>query len=442
MELVNSYKVKIVNSNKIFNETISIYRNALAYIIDIVNLEFDSIKNLQLKEKNNFMEKLIHKTSTNSYPKYDFDKRFPKFPSYFRRTVLQDAIGIVSSYKSNLENYENRKYHYISNGKKFKEKKPILNKKHFKFPALYKGNMFNFISDNKVQVKIFKNNDWVWLTINLRNQDVKYINKNFANKKGLSPILEKSGRNYYLRFSFKDNVKLKNNKLKDKLVMGVDLGINHSAVCSIINYEGTVLKRKFINQAREKDLQNHLIKRIIKKQKHNRNNTYKSLWNKINNLNTQIINNTVNEIVNFAKENNVDHIVFEYLDFKGKRKGQLKLKMLMWAKRTIFNKVLHKAHLYGIRVNRTSAKNTSKLAFDGSGIVKRNNTNFKLCTFKNGKQYNCDLNASYNIGARFIIGEIFKTLSESKKSLLEAKVPLVKWRTTCTLSTLREIVNL
>lgn len=256
------------------------------------------------------MEKLIHKTSANPYPKYDFDKRFLKLPSYFRRTVLQDALGIVSSYKSNLENYENRKYHYVSNGKKFKEKKPTLNNIHFKFPALYKGNMFNFLSDNKVQVKMFKNNDWVWLTINLRNQDVKYINKNFANKKGLSPILEKSGRNYYLRFSFKDNVKLKNNKLKDKLVMGVDLGINHYAVCSIINYEGTVLKRKFINQAREKDLQNHLIKRMIKKQKHNRNNTYKSLWNKINNLNTQIINDTVNKIINFAKENNVDHIVF------------------------------------------------------------------------------------------------------------------------------------
>jgi putative transposase len=40
-------------------------------------------------------------------------------------------------------------------------------------------------------------------------------------------------------------------------------------------------------------------------------------------------------------------------------------------------------------------------AFDGSGKVQRDKANYALATFANGKHYNADLNAAYNIGARF-----------------------------------------
>ncbi|MGL6338603.1 MAG: IS200/IS605 family accessory protein TnpB-related protein, partial [Waterburya sp.] len=33
----------------------------------------------------------------------------------------------------------------------------------------------------------------------------------------------------------------------------------------------------------------------------------------------------------------------------------------------------------------------------------RSSTNYELAVFSTGKQYNCDLSASYNIGARFIL---------------------------------------
>ncbi|MGK7940705.1 MAG: zinc ribbon domain-containing protein, partial [Crocosphaera sp.] len=38
---------------------------------------------------------------------------------------------------------------------------------------------------------------------------------------------------------------------------------------------------------------------------------------------------------------------------------------------------------------------------NGSGKVKRNKNNYSLCVFPSGKQYNADLGASYNIGARY-----------------------------------------
>ncbi|MBQ6635934.1 MAG: transposase, partial [Lachnospiraceae bacterium] len=53
-----------------------------------------------------------------------------------------------------------------------------------------------------------------------------------------------------------------------------------------------------------------------------------------------------------------------------------------------------------------------------------------------GKVYNCDLNASYNIGARYFIRELIKPLPATAKQRLEAEVPSVSKRSTCTLSTL------
>jgi hypothetical protein len=52
-------------------------------------------------------------------------------------------------------------------------------------------------------------------------------------------------------------------------------------------------------------------------------------------------------------------------------------------------------------------------AYDGSGNVKRGKavkegTSYSMCQFESGKMYNCDLNASYNIGARYFIRELYK----------------------------------
>ena len=77
----------------------------------------------------------------------------------------------------------------------------------------------------------------------------------------------------------------------------------------------------------------------------------------------------------------------------------------------------------------------------------RDSGNHSLCTFqqedaqKKAKQYNCDLSASYNIGARYFIREILKPLPETERSLLEAKVPAVKRRTSCVYADLRELIS-
>ena len=94
----------------------------------------------------------------------------------------------------------------------------------------------------------------------------------------------------------------------------------------------------------------------------------------------------------------------------------------------------------GIRVSYICAVNTSRLAFDGSGKVLRGKdagfNTYELCKFTTGKVYNCDLSASKNIGARFFIRVLLKSLSAKEELLVLAKVPELNRRTSCCLATL------
>ena len=62
--------------------------------------------------------------------------------------------------------------------------------------------------------------------------------------------------------------------------------------------------------------------------------------------------------------------------------------------------------------------------------------NYSICTFPNGKQYHCDLNASYNIGARYFIRELLKSDSVMKRLPSQTKDSDYGTGTTRTLSTL------
>ena len=62
-----------------------------------------------------------------------------------------------------------------------------------------------------------------------------------------------------------------------------------------------------------------------------------------------------------------------------------------------------------------------------------------LATFASSKQYNADLNACYNIGARYFIREVTKPMSKKAWSQCKAKVPDIERRTQCTLHSLRQL---
>ena len=112
----------------------------------------------------------------------------------------------------------------------------------------------------------------------------------------------------------------------------------------------------------------------------------------------------------------------------------------MWRKRDIQHRVEALAARNGIRVSYICAVNASRLAYDGSGKVIRGKdagfNTYELCKFTTGKVYNCDLSASKNIGARFFIRVLLKSLSAKEELLVLAKVPELNRRTSCCLATL------
>ena len=199
--------------------------------------------------------------------------------------------------------------------------------------------------------------------------------------------------------------------------------------------DGTVIGRKFLDLSREKDSLNHAINRIKKAQQHGAKRTPK-LWARAKGINTNIANLTAQFIIDTVISYNADVVIFEYLDLNGKKRGSKKQRLHLWKSRAVQAIVSNKMHRLGKRISHICAWGTSRLAYDGSGEVKRDEKNYSMCVFQTGKKYNCDLSASYNIGARYFIREILKSLSVTLRLDMEAKVPSCTKRSTCTLATL------
>ena len=242
MEITSSYAVKLQSSrviNSHLANTVTIYRKAVIFFINVINTEWDAVQLVYSQNKQKaqrLVEKLTHRTKVNSTPKYQFDEQFCKFPSYFRRAAIDFALGAVSSYRSNLRNWE-------SNGKVGDS--PKLPKKVDAAPVFFKDNMSG--SDdmlagktNAVNLKLYVNNDWVWVPINCRRQDVKYLNKYWADVTSNAPVLivkhahGKKKRKFCLMYSFTEtrDLSLRDAPLQDRVILAVDLGINTDAVCS------------------------------------------------------------------------------------------------------------------------------------------------------------------------------------------------------------------
>ena len=433
MNIFSSYKVKIKHYNHIFEQTVEIYRNAVSFFIDVCDKEWDVLEPLKNLERCRKIEELTLQTKKNQNLKYDFNERFYKMPSYLRRSAINTATGCYSSYYSNLKNWEEKS---VGNRPKLQLDRNVM-------PTLYKDNMYIRTDNNTARIKIFHKNDWVWLDVELNNQDVKYIQNHCKFKKEYVPTLKKQGKCWYLVFPFEDKVEFQKVDIQDQVICAVDLGLNNNATCSIMQSDGTVVGRKFVNLATEKD---HLYKALNRVKKAQQNGARKchTLWKHVNDLNTDISRKTAKEIIDLAVLYNVDVIVFEYLDTQGKKKGKGKQKLALWRKQEIQKLVEHKAHILGIRISHICAWNTSKLAFDGSGKVERGTYvqngvekyNYSICTFPNGKQYHCDLNASYNIGARYFIRELLKSDSVMRRLPSQTKDSDYGTGTTRTLSTL------
>ncbi len=432
MQTHSTYSVKIKEYRYVFKDTISLFRKAVDFFIDVCLEEWESVVAISSSnDKAMFIEKLCHKTKKRPVVKYDFDTDFYKFPSYLRRAAIKEAVGKVSSYKSNLANNQPN------------AGRP---KAGYAYPCMYRDDTFVRTGTYTAEVKVFIRGTWDWLSIKLKKSDVDYIDCHCKDFKECAPILQKRGKQWFLDFCFKKKVTLNNTPLKERTILAVDLGINNAYACCVMRSDGTVVGRKIFSLPKEKDSLNHKIGKIKKAQQHGNRKTPR-LWAKAKGVNKDIATKTASSIIDMAVAYNVDVIVFEHLDLNHKKRGSKKQRLHLWRANYVQEIVTGKAHRLGMRISHVNAWRTSKLAFDDSGPVSRGEYlqngktcyNYSICVFSTGKTYNCDLNASYNIGARYFIRELLKSLSATARLDMETKVSSCAKRSTCTLS---DLINL
>ena len=138
METTVSYSLEIKDEYRCFYDTVEVYQEAVSFLVSVVFENYGSIEdsiesagNQQYKQR--AVEKLVHTTEGNEARYNAFDKRFHKFPSYFRRSAISVALGAVESYRKNLMFWEQSDR---------KCKRPRLKINRNVMPVFFKGNMF------------------------------------------------------------------------------------------------------------------------------------------------------------------------------------------------------------------------------------------------------------------------------------------------------------
>ena len=438
MKQMSSYPVRISRSadiRKTLSATAGIYRRAVDFFISVCMEEWDTVSACKGQTgKVNAVEAFTVKTSKRKTVPYDFGKDFYKFPSYLRRAAIAQAVGKVSSYKSNLKDWE-------ASDPRTRGRIPGCPCAGYVYPAMYRDNMFVRTGTYTASVKVFTRNTWDWLEIGLRKGDADYIVRHCRGRRECVPTLRKRGKCWYLDFAFEEKIGLPDTEACGRRILAVDLGINSACTCCVMGPDGTVTGRSFLKLSGENDRLDRAVGRIKRAQQHGARRMPR-LWAGAKGISRDIAVKTAGYIVKTAVLYNVDVIVMEHLDTRGRKRGSRKQRLHHWRAMYVQRMVAQKAHRERIRVSTVCAWNTSRLAFDGSGRVKRGKEsektadNYSICEFSTGKIYNCDLNASYNIGARYFIREILKSLPATAEQRLEAKDPSVSKRSTCTLSTL------
>ena len=383
--------------------TISVYQRACKFLTSIVYTHWNLLGSLNRKSAVPVVEQLMHKTKKNINPKYSiFGKAFYKMPSYYRRAAIAFALGQVSSFVSRYRNWQSGQ-----SRNKRTSKPPKLTIGSNCYPALYKGQCYRLDSTNEVDIKLFNGKEWLWETIKISAVRNRH---RIPENKQLSPYLIEKNRKWNLAVPF--HCKPKKKEGLDHLV-SVDQGINTTAVVAVVDSIGTVIHREFIHPGRDIDRRDKKLKSIASKASKTMGKGGKlhkgfcaNIYRKCRNINRQIAHQVSKRIVQIAMDFNCSVIAFEYLkNWKpkgGKKRSNLKQRFHGWLKSMIRDYTEEKWSELGGKVKDVIARGTSSNAYDGSGKVKRDQSNYALATFSNGKRYNCDLSASYNIAARAI----------------------------------------
>ncbi|NEO37432.1 MAG: IS200/IS605 family element transposase accessory protein TnpB [Moorea sp. SIOASIH] len=424
----------------LFGETVKVYRRACRFLIGIIYTHWAELACLTADQLTPAVERLMHETAKRPNIKYpQFNQAFYKFPSYYRRAAIAFAAGQVSSYVTRYNEWQ------AGARKRRNASPPKLNTDTGCYPALYKGQCYKLHGFDsakptlreQLEIKVFNGSDWVWTTVQITGLRERH---QVASNKMLSPSLIFNERACHLSVPFS----CKPEKRKPEAnVTAVDLGINTTATIAVVTHSGTVIHRKFIHPGRDIDRRDKRLKSVSVRASLTMGKGGKlhkgfcSLtYQKCQRINNQIGHVVSKRIVEIALTFNSEAIVFENLKgWKpkgGRKRSNLRQRFHGWLKAKIRDFTEMKWSELGGKVIEVVAAYTSKLAFDGSGKVKRDSLNYALATFCSGKQFNADLNGAYNIGARGVLKLVRRNDNEGRSSKSSGRPPR-SWACLCDL---------
>lgn len=409
---------------QVLEQTVEMYRQFVHALRIIMTARWSTCGTMGATsgELQKFIEALIHPTGIRPHaPVRYFQQRFYKFPSYLRRSAIADAHGQVASFMTRYDQWQSnaRRRH------KF-EAPPASGSAAGCWPSLYKGQCIKF--DDRLTVasiKVFDNGDWVW-----RDIPIKRVGKRAQDvlQKRLSPQLIINRKGVFLGVPYEQNVTL--GPQEAEVVCSVDLGINTTITASIVRSDGTVLARRFIHRARDIDRLHKRLEKIrvaARKTKRLTKGFASSWYRKGYAIAKNAAHHMTRKLVDFAASYGATTLVFERLKGwrpKAPRRG-LRNKFHTWLHRRIVEFSEWKWREKSGRMAFVHARDTSKQAYDGSGPVVRSvDGNYSICRFKSGKVYNADLNATYNIAAKYFLrGREPEQLCAGKRSSNKPRIP-------------------
>ena len=384
------------------DECLKAYRMCL----DIFRREWNGIRQVHSSTYwRRHCETLIHSTrgSVAAYP--EFDEAHGYMPAYMRRSVISDALGAVSGFMSLHERWEEA-------DPAERGSEPVLGCPDRYAMTFYKDSReTSLLDDGIIGLKLYDGRTWDWHYFRISASDARYIQRMGAGRRMLSPVIERKNRRWHVSFSFEEERQLTEKEPSEQRILAVDLGITAPATWCVMEPDGTVRARGSVRLAREEDRLRHLMNRSRMFQQAGKKS--RSIWRMVDSANRELSIAAAKGIIAVAESWSVDCIVFEHLDRSGKKHGKLAQRLHMWRSVDVQKRVTLQAHRRGMRISRVCAWNTSKLAYDGSGKVKRGRdagegVPYGICVFSTGKTYSCDLSAAYNIGARYYLRDISK----------------------------------
>lgn len=414
---------------------------------------YDSWKDLKSFEKRSFLLSLVHSTRDNPSPRYGkIDKRFHDLPMGFRRSAIADALADTESYAKTLKAWE-------AEEPEKRGKKPRFTLERNQLPYLYYDMFKLYKKDADIRADALKagagvkqkamdigkdgryygafrlllpDGTWIWKSLPLRQADVNRLLREGIDIEALgAPRLVQHYHDISIHFGLEEKVILPE---EADIICAIDIGIRNQMTLSIIEVAtGRVIARKVIHDYENERKLNETLAAIREAQKNGAVDC-SCMWRIAEAYSRQIMIHCVSQAVKFAKKYKAKVIVMEKLEFSGKIKlgKKYRQRVHLWPAQDIEKRMMDRSHAEEIRFARVPARGTSSLAYNGTGKVSRDKSNSTIARFKDKDnperivEYNANIMATYNIGARYIIYRILDGLTKKERGRIEELMPELK----------------